>query len=345
MVSYPNNMHIPDGYLSPQTAVTMYALSTPFLIKASKEIKKVQNIKTIPLISVFSALSFIVMMFNIPLPGGTTGHAVGAVIVSIILGPWVTMIAISVALTIQALFFGDGGILSLGVNIFNIAIVMSFTGFYLYRFLTNIFRSSKSKVICAMVSGYISLNIAAFLTAFILGIQPILYKNPSGQAIYFPYDLKTAIPAMMVGHLAIAGFAESFIAGFILSWIQKNQPQLLYSEKRKKAIKTNIRILWIGLVILILLTPLGLLATGTAWGEWGRKELSQLGLGYIPSGFDKWSSVWNAPIPDYSIAGLNPQIVYIISGIIGLFFIVLIFNLVLLIIRKRYERFSGKKSE
>src|SRR5437868_8068425 len=87
----------------------------------------------VPLLSVFSAFSFIIMMFNLPLPGGTTGHAVGVGIATVVLGPWASVIAISVALLVQALFFGDGGITAFGANAFNMAIAGSLVAAGVYR--------------------------------------------------------------------------------------------------------------------------------------------------------------------------------------------------------------------
>ncbi len=89
----------------------------------------------VPLVSVFAAFSFVVMMFNLPLPGGTTGHALGVTIAAIVLGPSGSILALSLALTIQALFFGDGGILTLGANCFNMAIVGSLVAYGAYRLL------------------------------------------------------------------------------------------------------------------------------------------------------------------------------------------------------------------
>ena len=90
----------------------------------------------VPLLSVFAAFSFIVMMFNLPLPGGTTGHAVGMGIAAIVLGPWGSIFAISIALTIQAVFFGDGGITALGANCFNMAIAGSLIAYGIYRLIS-----------------------------------------------------------------------------------------------------------------------------------------------------------------------------------------------------------------
>lgn len=97
-------MHIPDGYLSPITCAILYAAAAPFWGVALNRVKRLLNTRLVPLLSVFAAFSFVIMMFNIPLPGGTTGHAVGVGIATIVLGPWGSMLAISVALLIQRCF-------------------------------------------------------------------------------------------------------------------------------------------------------------------------------------------------------------------------------------------------
>src|SRR6476661_4999798 len=126
-------MHIPDGYLSPATCAVMYAAATPFWYTALRRLKRMLNSRMVPLLSVFAAFSFVIMMFNLPLPGGTTGHAVGMGIATIVLGPWGSMLAVSVALLVQALFFGDGGVTALGANCFNMAIIGSLVAYWVYR--------------------------------------------------------------------------------------------------------------------------------------------------------------------------------------------------------------------
>src|ERR1700747_2470888 len=128
-------MHIPDGYLSPSTCGVLYAGAATGLYAAPKRLKRALLSRVVPLISVFAAFSFIVMMFNLPLPGGTTGHALGVAIAAIVLGPWASILAISTALTVQAVFFADGGITALGANCFNMAIVGSLSAWAVYRLL------------------------------------------------------------------------------------------------------------------------------------------------------------------------------------------------------------------
>jgi cobalt/nickel transport system permease protein len=317
-------MHIPDGYLSPTTAVTMCVISIPFLVKASGEIKKKFNRSSLPFVGVFGAFSFLIMMFNLPLPGGTTGHAVGSVLTSIVLGPWLSMLSISLALVIQALFFGDGGILALGANIFNMAIAMSLVGYGVFIVFKKLFREKISDAVSAGLAGYIAINIAALLTGIELGIQPLLFKNAAGRALYFPYPLWVSVPAMLLGHLLIAGFAEAAVASFGYQWMVRQYPVLLHEKKH--VAQSNMGNILLGITILIFLAPMGLLAPGTAWGEWSREELSKMGIGYIPAGFDKWNSLWRAPIPDYDISILhNSTVAYLVSALMGVALIIGIF--------------------
>src|SRR3954464_15705952 len=103
-------MHIPDGYLSPATCAVLYASAAPFWIGALRRVRFALHARMLPLVSLVSAFTFVAMMFNIPLPGGTSGHAVGMGIATILLGPSGWTLAISIALLIQAIFFGDGGV-------------------------------------------------------------------------------------------------------------------------------------------------------------------------------------------------------------------------------------------
>src|SRR5438477_12517698 len=122
-------MHIPDSYLSPVFSVGMGAATVPSWIIASRRVQRVLNNRTVPLLAVFSAFSFTIMMFNVPVPGGTTAHGVGGTLLAIVLGPWAAIIGVSTALIIQALFFGDGGVLAIFANCFNMGILLPFVGY------------------------------------------------------------------------------------------------------------------------------------------------------------------------------------------------------------------------
>src|SRR5271170_2799561 len=188
-------MHIPDGYLSPSTCASLLGVAVPFWVVALNRVKKMLNTRMIPLLSVFAAFSFVIMMFNLPLPGGTTGHAVGMGVASIVLGPWASIVAISVALLIQAVFFGDGGITAIGANCFNMAIVGSLVAYSVYRVIAGRAAiESSRRVVAAAIAGYTDINASALLAAIEFGIQPMLFHDASGTPLYAPYPLNIAVP-------------------------------------------------------------------------------------------------------------------------------------------------------
>src|SRR5579863_8072901 len=229
-------MHIPDGYLSPATCAALYAGSAPFWYSALRRVKKRLHTRLIPLLSLFAAFSFVIMMFNLPLPGGTTGHALGVGIAAVVLGPWASMLAISIALVIQAIFFGDGGITAIGANCFNMAVMGSLVAYWTYRLLSGRAAiSSPRRVVAAGAAGYAALNVSALLAAIEFGIQPLLYRDATGAPLYCPYPLSIAIPAMMIGHLTIAGLAELFVSAGAVAFLQRSDPALLRATSGLRA--------------------------------------------------------------------------------------------------------------
>ena len=351
--SYAFVMHIPDGYLSPATCAALYAGSAPFWYVALQRTKRLLNTQMLPLISVFAAASFIVMMFNLPLPGGTTGHAVGVAVAAIVLGPWSSILAISIALTIQAVFFGDGGITALGANCFNMAIIGSLSAYAIYRLVAG--RSaieSPRRIWAAALAGYFSINLAALAAGIEFGIQPLLYHDATGAPLYAPYPLQIAIPAMMIGHLTIAGLAEMIISAGVVSYFQRAEPSLLRSTApgapssaegyQKAGGWRTTRPLWIALAVLLVLTPLGILAVGSAWGEWAPEDFANPAMrqqiaaasgqatppAAAPQGLRNLASFWTAPMPRYAPPFLkNPAFGYLLSAMAGSGLILLVFLL------------------
>jgi len=303
----------------------------PIWFFASRRVNRSLRTKQVPMLAFGTAFTFVIMMFNIPAPGGTTGHAVGGSILAISLGPWAATIGITVALAIQALLFGDGGITALGANCFNMAFILPLAGYCTYKAISyKADISSPRRWIAAGIAGYVSINAAAFLTGFELGIQPILHQTPSGQPLYAPYPLSITIPAMAIEHLALFGVIEAIITGLVISYLQKTAPSMLtpslpikvpaplqsINQQRMEGLKK----LWIILATLVILTPVGLLAEGSAWGEWSPEELKVL-IGYIPEGLRSLSSLWGGILGDYQVPGwkepMGSYLGYIASAVIG----------------------------
>jgi cobalt/nickel transport system permease protein len=339
-------MHIPDGYLSPSTCAALYVTAAPFWYVALQRVKRMVSTSFVPLLSVFSAFSFIVMMFNLPLPGGTTGHAVGMGIASVVLGPWAAMLAVSIALGIQAIFFGDGGITAIGANCFNMGIAGSLVAYGCYRLIG--WRSglrSTRRVVAAAMAGYAGINVSALLAAIEFGVQPLWFHDAAGVPLYCPYPLSISIPAMMIGHLTFAGLAEMFISAGVVAYLQRadasllkltapDAPDLPLEENRLP----TARRLWLAVACLLILTPLGIVATGTAWGEWSARELGNA----APRGLERLSTIWTAPLSRYAPTFIrNESFGYLVSGFVGVGLIILLFLAVGLVTPRQPKRTIG----
>jgi cobalt/nickel transport system permease protein len=225
-------MHIPDGYLAPAVSLAMAIPTIPVWAIATQRVKKVLNNRTVPLLAIFSALSFTVMMFNIPVPGGTTAHAVGGTLIAVVLGPWAAAIAVSTALILQALFFGDGGVLAIFANCFNMAIVLPFVGYGTYRLLAaGSPVLSTRRAVAAGIGAYAGITVAALAVGIELGIEPALFYQ-SGHALYSPYGLGEAVPAMVLAHAFGASIVEGLVTGLGVSYLQRRHPEYLTSLGR-----------------------------------------------------------------------------------------------------------------
>src|SRR4051794_11815872 len=347
-------MHIPDGYLSPSTCATLYVAAAPFWYIALQRVRRLLNTRLVPLLAVFSAFSFVLMMFNLPLPGGTTGHAVGMGIAAIVLGPWMSMLAISTALLVQAVFFGDGGISTFGANCFNMGVCGSLVAYAVYA--VGSFRSGISsyrRVLAAGFAGYAGINVAALLAALEFGIQPLFFHDVNGIPLYAPYPLRVSVPAMMIGHLTFAGFAEFLVSAAIVKYLGRVDPALLQLGSRDAIASSKfsgqpvrgfgVRKLWAVVAITVCLTPLGILAIGKA-GEKGGVDFFTTPGGRpaiaaasrnatapprAPAGLERMSSLWRAPLADYELSLIrNSSATYFICALLGVTIVIAIATLI-----------------
>ncbi len=330
-------MHIPDGYLSPATCAVGYAVAVPTLAVASRRVSDVVTTRQVPRLALFAALAFVVMMFNIPIPDGTTAHAVGAVVIAISLGPWAAIIAVSVALLFQALLFGDGGVLAYGVNVTNMAILMPLVGYAVYRVVSaGAPVDGRRRVVAAFLGGYAGINASALATGIELGLQPDLFHTASGAPLYSPYDLSQAVPAMLLPHLTVAGVAEGILTAGVLAYLQRADLASLGRSHRGIPLHagdaeaarpapsrlTPGRVAVGFMALMVLLTPLGLLAPGGAFGEDApaNLDLAALGLSAVPAGLARYAGFWNHTVlGGYGFAGgRHADLAYILSAVVGI---------------------------
>jgi cobalt/nickel transport system permease protein len=342
-----DEMHIPDGYLSPATCGVLGAAMVPAWAAAARKAKRVAKSRFAPLMAVGAAYSFLVMMFNVPIPDGTTAHAVGAVLIAVLLGPWAAVISVSVALLIQALFFGDGGVLAYGANAFNMALVMPFAGYGVYRLLTRgVSLTSTRRAVAAGLAGYVGINVAAMCAAVEFGLQPTLFHSANGTPLYAPFDLRQTIPAMALAHLTIAGLCEFVLTFAIVGYLQRaNLPLLRFNHPEVPVddalVHRTPRSAWswalIGIATMAVLTPLGLLAPGGAFGEDDPLDLDlgKYHLQAVPSGLDKYHDFWaRTVLGGYGFSsGAHETLGYLLSAAVGIAAVGLVVFLIVTLVR------------
>lgn len=294
-------MHIPDGYIGPQTYGAAYAVMAPIWAIASKILKRSLSRKQVPILALGAAFSFVVMFLNVPVMGRMTAHPVGAGLVAIVCGPWAACIAITAALLIQAVPFGDGGITTLGANCLNLAVIMPFVSWGVFKIFTNDNPSKRKLWFGSAAAGFVGVVAAAAAVGIEIGLQPTI-AGPG----YLPYSIKQALGAMLIPHILIVGPIEAVITASAVAYIYRTEPRLISSSQPTKWSSVAGRLAIVAL-ILLLLAPLGVLlpqwtGAGPAWAEWGTDELKAM-FGYVPKGIMNGTKVWNAPVPDYAFLG------------------------------------------
>jgi cobalt/nickel transport system permease protein len=306
-------MHIPDGYLSPATGATFAAGMLPVWSAAGRRVRKVVKQRYVPLMAIGAAYCFLVMLFNVPIPDGTTAHAIGGVLVAVLLGPWAAVITVGVALAIQALFFGDGGVLAFGANCCNMAFVMPMTGYAVYRSVArHASLTSPRRALAAGIGGYVGLNAAALCAAVELGVQPTLFTARDGTPLYAPFHLSQTLPTMLSAHLLVAGVVELVLTVGVIGYLQRanvpilriNHPEVATTDEELAPVRPlGWRWGLVGLGAMVALTPLGLLAAGRAFGEDAPASLR----------------LWNFSVLDgYGFTGHDHRVVgYVMSALIG----------------------------
>jgi cobalt/nickel transport system permease protein len=200
---------------------------------AVRKLKKKLTARLVPYLGMSAAFAFLIMMFNIPVPGGTTGHAVGSALIALLFGPWIAGVSVSIAIIIQAFVFGDGGITAIGANCFNMAIAMPFIAYGCFRLVQGNSQNLKRINIAAFFAGYFSLCLTSLITAIELGIQPMVASSPNGTPLYSPYPLKIAIPAMAIEHFLLFGIVEGFITALLFRYFYNYNKELIEVLKRE----------------------------------------------------------------------------------------------------------------
>jgi len=212
-------MHIPDGLMEPTIFAIGWFIAILVLGVATKAVNKRVDKRQIPLMATLAAGIFVAQMLNFPIGGGTTGHLVGAALAAILVGPYAGVLIITVILIIQCLLFGDGGITTLGLNIFNMAIIGCFVGWYVYKAFPKKYE----------IAGIFTASwMAVFIGSFACAIELAASHGISGGA--YGITASISIPMMLIYHTVI-GIGEAIITTGVITYIAHLSPEMLKIPK------------------------------------------------------------------------------------------------------------------
>lgn len=210
-------MHIPDGLIAPQVYLAAYAVAAPAWAYAVRKLARDFDESLIPRLAVLTALAFVLTTVMIPLPGGTSGHVIGVGLLALAFGIWPAFLAYSLVLVLQSLLFGAGGITVLAVNALAMGLAGAAVTVGVHRLL-----AGWRKSVAVMAGVWCGVVVSAVLVALVLGIQPQMGTDATGQPLFFPFGPAVTLPVIVIPHMII-GLGEAVLSWMVLSMSERRR--------------------------------------------------------------------------------------------------------------------------
>lgn len=205
-------MHIPDGFIDVKTAISATALAAVGVGCALYQVRKNLPARRVPLLGLGAAFVFAAQMVNFPVIGGTSGHLVGGTLIAVLLGVPAAVVVMTTVLVSQCFLFADGGVMALGVNLLNMAVIAPVAGLAVYRGMVRLMPGLRGQLAAIMFAGWCSTVAASLACAGQLAW--------SGTVAW-----SAAFPAMAGIHMLI-GLGEGAISALVFFAVGKARPEL-----------------------------------------------------------------------------------------------------------------------
>ena len=221
-------LHIPDGFINAPVSLISLAVAAFFIYLALRGAKNQLDEKVAPLAGLAAVFIFAMQMINFPVAAGTSGHLIGGALAAILIGPWAGVLAVTVVLFVQALFFADGGLIALGLNVINLSVIATLGSWYIFKLLQKILPKNRIGFLTATaIAAYISVPLSAvgFSIQFAIG----------GTAAI---ELSKVLIAMLGVH-AVIGIGEAIITVLTVSAVLSVRRDLVYAAASNKSLLKN----------------------------------------------------------------------------------------------------------
>lgn len=290
-------MHIPDGFLDLRTAAAAATVACAGVAVALHRVRRRLPPRRVPLIGLAAAFIFAAQMLNFPVAAGTSGHLVGAVLASVLVGPAAAVVVMTAVLVLQCLMFADGGVTALGANVLNMAIIAPVVGYLVYAGLLRTGRGLRGTLVAAGFAAWCATVAAALACAAELAAAGAVAWS-------------VVLPAMGGVHMII-GLGEAIITMLVLAVVARSRPELLAVMN----LESGSTLATAGYGVL---TALGLVVFVAPFASPAPDGLEHVAerLGFA----GRATAAHGAPLTDYAVAQLQtsaPLLSTVIAGCIG----------------------------
>jgi cobalt/nickel transport system permease protein len=276
-------MHIPDGFLDGKTAAVTAGLSAVGVGLALRRVQRELPPRKVPLLGLAAAFLFAAQMVNFPVAGGTSGHLIGGTLIAALLGPSAAVVVVTTVLIVQCFLFADGGVMALGANIFNMAILGCVGGYVVLRLVKRALPGNRGQVTAVAFAAWCSVVFAAIGCA--------------GQLAWSgTVDWRAAFPAMTLTHMII-GLGEGGISALVFLAVQRTRPDMIVDGTTETRRGRELFVLGLLAVfgIAIFVAPFA-----CPWPDGLESVAAKLGFEHKAA-----SQSVSAPLPDYQVPGIH----------------------------------------
>lgn len=291
-------MHLPDGFLDAKTALLSGGAAAAGVALALREVRRSVPPREMPLLGLAGAFVFAAQMLNFPVAGGTSGHLLGGVLTAVLLGPAAATLVLTCVLVVQCLMFSDGGLTALGANIFNMALVAVWVGWFVFRLTRRIMRLTEPQatIMAASFAAWTGTVASAASCAGQLALSDTI-------------SWQLAFPSMSGIHMLI-GIGEGLITGLILSALARRRPRMLDSNPDR--LPSGNRAVVMGVLIALALAAF-IAPVACSWPDGLEKVAAQLGFEHRAT-----EAAFPAPMPDYAAGFVkSAPMATAVAGLIG----------------------------
>jgi cobalt/nickel transport system permease protein len=290
-------MHLPDGFIDTKTAASAAALSVLGVGWALRRVKSQLPPSKVPLLGLSAAFLFTAQMLNFPVIGGTSGHLVGGALVAALLGPSAAVVVVTTVVVVQCFLFADGGVVALGANVFNMALVDSVSGYLIYRLLCGWFSGTRGRVTAIAFAGWCSTVLASLTCA-----GQLAWSGTVGWGAGF---------RAMAGVHMLIGLGEALISALVLAAIIKTRPDMV-SQTGREGLGSGRELMGYA-SLLTFGTVLFIAPFACSWPDGLETVAARLGFNQAAR-----PPLVSAPLADYRIPGMDWTVgATALAGVLG----------------------------